>query len=491
MSNRVSRLIRSRLVWPVAVAFAVMSILTSEIAYRVARTSASQAVEINTARWSIHRLQLAAADVDLSWRGVVMTGDQAFRDRFDTARRSMTKELEALRLRYAVADDRARADFDRLERIYAKRIDEMARVMMARDAGDVPGARTLLDQGVARHLVEDAEPAARELLMREAASLREERDRFFEALAFGRSGVIVMTLAALVGVGAFRHASVRLHRQREEQREALERERERLESTVAQRTAELRALANHLQTAVEDERAALARELHDELGALLTAATLDVARLKSKLPPGAELEARVAHLNAMLNDGIALKRRIIENLRPSALNNLGLVPAIEILVRETRESLGVPIDADLVPVEASPEAALTIYRFVQEALTNVARHAHARHARVSLHARDGPLAAGLPEGERAPSGGSGRSERGRPLAAGPPHGERGGHIYVEVSDDGVGFDPAGIDVGAHGLSGMRFRVESLGGRMRMESRPGETRLTAIIPSTADAMALAA
>ena len=449
MSLRVNRLIRSRLVWPVAIAFAVLSILTSEIAYRIARASASQAVEINTARWSIHRLQLAVADVELSWRGVVMTGDQAFRDRYETARRAMAKEIEALRSRYAAADESARNDFARLERIYAERIDEMARAMKAPDAS---GA--VAEKPAARHLVEDAEPAARALLMREAASLREERDRFFEALAFGRSGVIVMTLAALVGVGAFRHASLRLHRQREEQRATLERERERLESTVTQRTAELRALASHLQTAVENERAALARELHDELGALLTAATLDVARLKSKLPPGAELEARIAHLNAMLNDGIALKRRIIESLRPSALNNLGLVPAIEILVRETRESLGVPIEADLEPVDASPEAALTIYRFVQEALTNVARHAHARHARVSLAMR-------------------------------------AGNIDVEVSDDGVGFDPGSIDIGAHGLSGMRFRVESLGGRMLMESRPGDTRLTATIPSTADAFALAA
>ncbi len=449
MTHLVNRLIRSRLVWPIAIGFAVLTILTSEIAYRVARTSAAQAVEINTARWSIHRLQLAAADLDLSYRGVVMTGDQNFRERFDTARRAMNREMDDLRSRYTLADANVRDDFVRLERIYAARIEQMVRVMQVRETGDVQGANTLLDQEVARRLVEEADPAARALLTREAASLRDERDRFFGALTFGRSGVIVMTLAALIGAGAFRQASMRLHRQQEEQRQAFERERERLESTVAQRTRQLRALASHLQTAVEDERAMLARELHDELGALLTAAKLDVARLKPKLPTGTDLEARIAHLNAMLNDGIALKRRIIENLRPSALNNLGLVPAIEILVRETQERLGVPIQADLVPVEASPEAALTVYRFVQEALTNVSRHAQARHARVSLSS----------------------SHR---------------HIDVAVHDDGVGFDPASIDVGAHGLSGMRFRVESLGGHMVVRSHRGDTLLTATIPVTADA-----
>ncbi len=454
MAIQANRLIRSRLVWPVAIAIAVLTVATSEYAYRVARTSAAQAVELNTARWAIHRLQLSAADLDLSYRGIVLTGDQAFRDRFAAGRKAMDKELGALRQRYAEADPKDREGFDRLSRIYGARVDEMLHVIKVRDDGDVERANTLLDQEVARRVVEEAEPAAKALLTRVAADLREERDRFFEALVFGRSGVILMTLAALIGVGAYRHASMRLHRQQELQRQALEREREHLEATVAQRTQELRALARHLQTAVENERAVLARELHDELGALLTAAKLDVARLKSKLPSNADLEARIAHLNAMLNDGIALKRRIIENLRPSALNNLGLVPALEMLVRETQERLGVPLTADLIPVEASSEAALTIYRFVQEALTNVARHAQARHVRVSLGARDG-------------------------------------HIHVEVHDDGVGFDPASVDARTHGLSGMRFRVESLGGTVVITSRPGDTRLAATLPATARSTAVAA
>lgn len=447
--GRFSRLIRSRLVWPVALALAALTVATSEVAYRVASTSAAQAVEINTARWAIHRLQLSAADLDLSYRGVVMTGDAAFRERYANVRKSMDKELDTLRQRYVDADPTVRAEFERLAGIYAARVVEMNQVIKVRDDGDAERANDLLEGEVARRLFEEAEPAAKALLTRAVGSLREERERFFSALVFGRSGVILTTLAALIGVGAFRHASLKLHRQQEDQRTALERERERLESTVVQRTRELRALARHLQTAVENERAVLARELHDELGALLTAAKLDVARLKSKLPTNADLEARIAHLNAMLNDGIALKRRIIESLRPSALSNLGLVPALEMLVRETQERLQVPLDAELVPVEASSEAALTVYRFVQEALTNVARHAQARRVRVALRALEG-------------------------------------NIHVEVHDDGVGFDPARVDLGAHGLSGMRFRVESIGGRMHMHSRPGDTLLSATIPATAKA-----
>ena len=105
---------------------------------------------------------------------------------------------------------------------------------------------------------------------------------------------------------------------------------------MAARTAQLKELAQHLQTIREDERSRLARELHDELGALLTAAKLDVARLKSRLGSDATADAaeRLAHLNETLNGGIALKRRIIEDLRPSSLSNLGLVAALEILLRE-------------------------------------------------------------------------------------------------------------------------------------------------------------
>ena len=100
--------------------------------------------------------------------------------------------------------------------------------------------------------------------------------------------------------------------------------------------AQLKELAQHLQTIREDERSHLARELHDELGALLTAAKLDVARLKSRLASTGTADAaeRLAHLNETLNGGIALKRRIIEDLRPSSLSNLGLVAALEIQLRE-------------------------------------------------------------------------------------------------------------------------------------------------------------
>ena len=108
------------------------------------------------------------------------------------------------------------------------------------------------------------------------------------------------------------------------------------------RTAQLTELTHHLQTAREDERHRLARDLHDELGALLTSAKLDAARIRSRLAGTApEALERLAHLVATLNSSIALGRRIIEDLRPSTLSNLGLVATLEILAREFAERSGI------------------------------------------------------------------------------------------------------------------------------------------------------
>jgi len=238
-------------------------------------------------------------------------------------------------------------------------------------------------------------------------------------------------------------------RQREEQRRQVQAERDQFESVVLLRTAQLTELARHLQSVREDERHRLARELHDELGALLTAAKLDVARLKSRL--GAmtpEVLERLQHLSDGLNSGIALKRRIIEDLRPSSLSNLGLVSALEILVREWGQRSEIEVDTSLEPVRLRPAGELTVYRLVQEALTNITKYAQATAVEVLLSSSDG-------------------------------------WVHVSVRDNGVGFDTSAPRTSAHGLLGMRYRLETEGGTMTMESRPGQgTLIRAELPESA-------
>src|SRR5204862_2106652 len=219
---------------------------------------------------------------------------------------------------------------------------------------------------------------------------------------------------------------------RHERQQAIEAERDQLELEVERRTAQLKELAQHLQTAREDERSRLARELHDELGALLTAAKLDAARIKSRVAGSPEATERLAHLNATLNDGIALKRRIIEDLRPSSLSNLGLLSALEILTRECAERLGVEVESDLQAVTLKPSAELTVYRLVQEAFTNIAKYAKAKRVVVKLLASDGVA-------------------------------------EISARDNGIGFNTKVRRASTHGLLGMRYRVEAEGGRFSIES----------------------
>jgi signal transduction histidine kinase len=269
------------------------------------------------------------------------------------------------------------------------------------------------------------------------------------SLEFARLGIAFVAFAALLAFALYIRQTTRLKLADEQQQAALQQERDLLESQVRERTASLAQLATHLQQVREEERGHLARELHDELGALLTAAKLDVARLKSRMagqPP--EVAERLQHLTESLNSGIALKRRIIEDLRPSSLANLGLTSALEILAREFSERSGVEVAVSLEPVELDEGSQLTVYRIVQESLTNVGKYAEAGQVDVSVR-------------------------------------DYSNHIEVEVRDNGKGFDPARARPSTHGLAGMRHRVEAAGGRLAIESRPGQgTRIFAVLPKSA-------
>ncbi len=207
-------------------------------------------------------------------------------------------------------------------------------------------------------------------------------------------------------------------------------------------------LASHLQRTRETERAALARELHDELGAILTAARLDTAWLLAQPGCAAPVIAqRLQALQRLLAQGIGLKRRIVEDLHPTVLTHLGLAPALEQLLASHRERFVGRMDVDIDPaVELSGDAALAVYRIVQESLTNILKYSQARRARVVL-------------------------ARAR------------GRVELTVEDDGVGFEPAAVGSGRHGLAGMRHRMLAVRGSLQIVSAPGAgTEIRASLPA---------
>ncbi len=257
------------------------------------------------------------------------------------------------------------------------------------------------------------------------------------SLQQGRIGVAVLSLISLVALFLVHRQGLALQQQQQQRQHHAQAENLTLEAEVAQRTAELVALAQHLQTAREDERQRLARDLHDELGALLTAAKLDAARIRSRLA-GTMPEAleRLVHLVGALDGMIVLQRNISENLHPMSLGQLGLVPTLQNLADAFAQAAGIPVHCNLHPVELQPQAQLMVYRLVQESITNISKYAQARQVWLDLQQVDG-------------------------------------QVRLLVRDDGVGFDPTALRSTACGLVGMRYRVQAEQGSMRLSSALGQ------------------
>jgi signal transduction histidine kinase len=228
----------------------------------------------------------------------------------------------------------------------------------------------------------------------------------------------------------------------------------RLAESLAARAAIALALSERVSRdavrrvveAQEVERKRLARELHDETGQALTSILLGLRTLEQ----GASEEdrERVAGLRELVVSTLQDVRRLAVELRPAALDDFGLAAALERLAETHRAHDGVAIDVE-IGLEASErlptEVETTVYRIVQEALTNVARHADA--ARISILVT-----------------------------------RKNDSVVAVIEDDGAGFDPASVGDDSLGLAGIRERVALLGGRLLVEAAPGKgTTLAAEVP----------
>lgn len=233
-------------------------------------------------------------------------------------------------------------------------------------------------------------------------------------------------------------------------------EKKRLLLAVGQQHEQLRALTGKLTEVQENERRQLARELHDEMGQALTAISINLAAIKKALPPERPqvIDDRLAEAILLADQTLDQIRELSLNLRPPMLDDLGLVPTLQWYVQHYSERVDIDVSFDVAGMNErlGPELETALYRVVQEGLTNVARHARATRAQVTL--------------QRTPSA-----------------------ITAYMEDDGCGFDvaavmaPNGPDNGA-GLLGMRERITLLGGRFTIHSAPGAgTRLFFEIPAT--------
>ena len=439
---------RSRFAFPMAALTALAMFLISETSYQQATKTFDKLGEQGAARTAIQTLWRSLTDAETGQRGYLLTGRKEYLTPYNEGIKQAGISLAWLEQYYA--DDPYTAELTKRSReATMAKLSELAATVKLYDNGAPDAWRELMLSNIGKEQMDRVRQISSDLLSFETARVNAARARVNQTLMLNRIGVGAMTALSLLALFMYLRQTSALVAQREEQGRIVQAERDQLEIEVARRTDQLTDLARHLQTVREDERQHLARELHDELGALLTSAKLDVARLKSRLGSvSPEVAERIQHMNDALNSGIALKRRIIEDLRPSSLSNLGLVAALEILVTEWSAASDVPVERELAPVKLKPSAELTVYRLVQEALTNITKYAKARHVAVRLTARDG-------------------------------------RALISVRDDGVGFDTRTQRPASHGLLGMRYRIETEKGQLRLTSQPGQgTLIEAEIPEVA-------
>lgn len=432
---------------PLAVLAAAFLIFINEASFRKSTEAAASIEEAQLTRGAINKLLQHMLDAETGQRGYLLTGDARYLEPYNAALADIDDNLNALRQLFTPYREQL-AEFGLMSRHVSRKLAEMDLSVRMRKEGNEDAWKFVLTTDVGKEHMEAIRAQSAKLAASSVSKMEQGQDQIRRTLQLSRIGVATMALAGLLAFYMYLLQTKALLASGRREQESLQRERDFLEVQVRDRTANLAELATHLQNVREDERGHLARELHDELGALLTAAKLDVARLKSRLagnlPEAAE---RLTHLTNTLNSGIALKRRIVEDLRPSSLSHLGLVASLEILAREFEERSGLSITTDLEAVELGGSAQLTVYRLVQESLTNMGKYAEAKQAEISLHNFDS-------------------------------------YITVEVKDNGKGFKVGSVSAGSHGLAGMRHRVEAAGGRLTVTSTEGEgTKISAVLPKT--------
>ncbi len=222
-------------------------------------------------------------------------------------------------------------------------------------------------------------------------------------------------------------------------------ERRQAEDQLRASREQFRELTAHLQSIREEERTRIARDVHDDLGQYLTTLKLDLALLKQEVQSGdAEAHQRINEMSVLVDGTIRSVKRIITELRPRLLDDLGLTAAIEWLAADFEKRTGVSVHCSMYPPEIILDAqrSTVLFRIVQEALLNVARHAGASDVTVGLTEIDGV-------------------------------------VDLDIRDNGRGITPGEIqNTRSFGLMGIRERAESLGGSVTIAGAPGEgTRLT--------------
>jgi signal transduction histidine kinase len=371
-------------------------------------------------------------------RGFLLTGDPRYLEPVMSAGETIDTLSRQLLATYQGRDARVRAAMEQIGVIAHQRVGQM-RESLARYQQDGPAAGLAMANSASRQKtmatfreMEAIVQAYEEALLQGSVAEWNRALQVAGRLNFATL-LVGLFLAALAATLFLRDARQRMNVAAE-----LARQHDELKAQADAQAAELSEVYRHLQNVQEEERARLSRGLHDELGGVLLAARMDVTWMQRHTPGGdEEIKLRLERVRQALDQGIDLKRRVVEELRPTLLDTMGLLAALRWQIEETCRRANLSWTERLPDEEPqfSRAGAITLFRVVQEALANVVKHAGASEVEISLDVLDE-------------------------------------QVVLTIRDDGAGASPADLArPQRHGIAGMLHRVRSLGGQLEISSGP--------------------
>jgi signal transduction histidine kinase len=383
------------------------------------------------------RVRSALHAMETGQRGYLLTGDREYLVPYTQGASAIGELLSDLK-KLAADGENQRRRVAALEKLVSAKLAEMRSTIEAQERGDRDGALSIVNSKRGFEVMDAliallAEIRAEEVKQRATYKmLVQEQHRVSELSEFVIAAVVLSQLALCYFL------LLRYLRQRRNAEADLARLNERLEEEVRERTAELRDLSRYLMSAREEEKARIARELHDEMGSSLTAVNMDLMSVRQRLGEESPLASRLVRAAGTLKSTVEAMRRIIEDLRPTMLESLGLREAVRSWATDYAGRVGIPLALD-IPEELPPLPAgspIGLFRIVQEAITNSIRHAKGKSIRLSMRVD-------------------------------------GDSVVLEVVDDGVGISPRAAGAAlSHGLLGIRERATAMGGASTIGPGPG-------------------
>jgi signal transduction histidine kinase len=396
----------------------------------------------------IDALQSSLARSIAAQRGFLITGDPRYLDMYNRVVADVEPGLAKLSLAYA-GSDAGLSQVRDLQVLIGKRLADLSMILAIQQSQGAPAAVALVKTSVGTDTGVIINDILEKLRTGEAVEHGAATEHWASSLTLSRWITISGTFFNMLLVAVASRLVWLDIRRRTALTAELREQKLQLERQVEDRTRELVELSTHLQNVAEREKASLARELHDELGGLLVGARMDISWAEQHLAShDPDIKQRLNRVQQNLAAGVDLKRRIIEELRPTLLDNVGLFAALRWQMKETCARAGLKCLESYPDEEPrlKSEASIALFRIAQEAFSNIIKHSDAKTADISLDMDEETL-------------------------------------LMRIADDGIGI-PVGqfMAIASHGLASMRHRVRALGGRLDVRSpASGGTMLIVQIP----------